>query len=62
LYVSPTSRHFISLRPKYSPQYPVLKHAVVTRDPPNMDYICTSVINVIIKLYITLNPLEYESI
>jgi hypothetical protein len=26
MYVSPTSRHFISLRSKYSPQHPVLKH------------------------------------
>jgi hypothetical protein len=24
---SPISRHFISLRTKYSPQYPVLKHS-----------------------------------
>jgi hypothetical protein len=24
--ISPTSRHFISLRSKYSPQHPVLKH------------------------------------
>jgi hypothetical protein len=24
---SPTSRHFISLRSKYSPQYPILKHS-----------------------------------
>jgi hypothetical protein len=26
LQFSPTSRHFISLRSKYSPQHPVLKH------------------------------------